>query len=724
MKTKLFKNKEQVLSCLFISIISIVLAISFLNLWGYDFNIPLNYGDGDYLLTSRVAKSVDEFGQYFVNHRLGAPFEAINYDFPVYGDRLHIFVMKVLSNIFGNYGLAINIYFILLFPLTSVSSYFVMKKLKINNTIAILASITYSFLPYRFLRSTAHLFLSAYTLIPLSILILIWLAADENLFKIDKTFFKYKKNYATIIILMLIGISGVYYAFFMCFFIGITIMIIYLKNIKQFKNILRGIICIGVIVSTLLISAIPTFYGIYRYGSSSEAPIRSSIEAEIYGMKITQLFIPNQSHGISTLDKLISNYGNAPLPNEASEYLGIVGIVGFMFLMVLLLINLNEDNEEQRTLMLLSKLNLWAVLLATIGGFGSIFAIIISPQIRGYNRISVYIAYFSILALSYGLSIMYYRYSKKLKKIIVFTSAVVFTVGIFEQSIINTNGYEANISSYYSDQKFVKEIEEQVEKNSMIFQLPYYKFPEIPPMNRMGDYALTRGYLHSNSLRWSYGDYKGRKSDLWNRQVSELPINQLIEKISFVGFDGIYIDTYAYTQAELFQLMNEIEKVLNNKPLVSDDSRLLFYNLLEYNNKNKAKYSEEEWIENEKNSLEIPPLWGKGFSTQEGNENGYWRWCDQEGELILYNNDSIDRSTQLELDAYTGYDEDSNLIIEYNNMLNKYKINSKGEKIYITLDLQPGENIIRFSTDSKQIEVPNDPRKLFFRIYNFKLIKN
>ena len=40
------------------------------------------------------------------------------------------------------------------------------------------------------------------------------------------------------------------------------------------------------------------------------------------------------------------------------------------------------------------------VLLGTIGGLGSMFAFFVSPMLRAYNRISIFIEYVSILAVA------------------------------------------------------------------------------------------------------------------------------------------------------------------------------------------------------------------------------------------------------------------------------------------------------------------------------------
>ena len=98
--------------------------------------------------------------------------------------------------------------------------------------------------------------------------------------------------------------------------------------------------------------------------------------------------------------------------------MGVLGSAGFLFLLGYLLFRPRETAPPHLAhpfplLTHLSVLNLAAVLLATIGGFGSLFALLVWAQIRGYNRIIVYIAFFSIFALCLLFDYTAQRYSQQ-----------------------------------------------------------------------------------------------------------------------------------------------------------------------------------------------------------------------------------------------------------------------------------------------------------------------
>lgn len=723
MKSFIRKNYVTCLNVLLIIAASLFLTFYFLNLWGYDFHVPIYYGDGDLLFTSRLIKSLGEYGQYFSNPLMGAPFYATQYDFPLYGDAFNLGVLWLLYAILGNFGYVINAFYILLFPATAVVSYFVMRNIKIGHIISVLGSLTFTFLSYRFLRNQAHLFLANFTFVPLAVLILIWLFSDERLLRCDKDFFKYRRNYIAIISFVAIALSGIYYAFFMCFFLAVTVLVLFFKDKehRKIRNLLKGIISLGTIGVSIMAAALPTFIQLWTNGKNAQSPVRSPLEAEVYGLKITQLFYPLKDHGITFLKDLMTRYSTAPLSNEGSEYLGFIGVLGFVLLLFLLFARFKKDNIFRSNFELLSKLNLSALLLATIGGFGSMFSYIISAQIRAYNRISVYIAYFSILALCMGISILISRINKPVLRCIALVCIIpVFLISIKEQTLPSVD-HSAVLASYYSDDKFVKKIEASVGADGMIYQLPYFKFPEMPPLNKMGDYALTRGYLHSDTLRWSYGDYKGRSSDSWNESISAKPISELIRNISIAGFDGIYIDTYAYNKTGLKNLKTEIEAVLKEKPFASDDKRLLFYSLENYNTQLKSEYTQEEWDAEVQNIFLILTEWTDGFSPLEGagNKETTWRWCSNEGTLILNSQSDDIKQVTIGFKVCSGYGEKSNLIVMGDTVNSTYQFNKDGAYITFVVDLQPGKNTIHFSTDAKKVVAPNDSRSLYMQFSDF-----
>ena len=731
LKMHFIKNKRQYFSSLFILIITTLMTFWIFNLWNYDFNVPFNYTYGeDGMALQKALKGLYENGNLYINNYLGAPFQSIFYDYPMYGDTFHFAVLQGLSHIFKSYALAFNFYFFSLFPLTALISYLVMDSLKVKNLLSILGSVTFTFLYFRFLRGTLHYFLSAYTLIPVGILILLWLIIDSEFFNFNKNFFKNKRNYIAIITLIITGISGIYYAFFLCFFILIAILIRIINQNKTFNNIIKIFIkggsLLAIVGITVIISAIPTYLNLNKYGASPIKTHRFTYEAEVYGLKIIQMFLPTQSHNIDFLQQKITHYNTAtPMVNEnVSAYLGIIGIIGFICLMVVVFINFKNYDNDNIILRSLCTFNIMAVLLATIGGFSSIFSLFISPLIRGYNRISVFIAYFCILAVCVIISKWFKKKNfKQSGKLIINTVCiVVFGLATLEQVVFTSKESQNNsVNLFYTHERFVQQIENSVPPESMIFQLPYQATPEQVGPNGMPDYLEAVGYLHSKTLRWSFGDYKGRAADEWVKQTCQLPTQQLVDKISFAGFAGIYIETQGYTSEQLESIKSELQNILGVQPIVSDNNELLFYNMASYNIKHKAQYSESEWNKKSQDVLKPQPTYAftDGFYGIETSPESSWAWCDKNGSMSIINNQSETIDYTLKLNVATGYAEESDFTISVNGNTKSYKINANVSTIKLPIKLNSGENTINFTSNAQRIENPSDNRNLYFRIENF-----
>lgn len=554
---------------------------------------PWSYHGGDDFTHYTFVKTAVEGGWIWANGKLGAPYGSCYFDQAnMLLMNTEFLVAKVLGIFIKDIVTLVNVQYLLTFCLCGISSFFVLRELNIRRIYAILGGIFFGLSPYIFERAIAHYCLGACYFVPFSILLCIWAGEDDrDYLKIGKGFFKNRKNVATIILAVLIANNGIgYYPFFTCFFLCVVALLNIIYT-KKFSSIRKPLLIIGFITISLVLAIVPLLIYQIIHGSNLTAMQRGVEEAEIFGLKIVQLFVPTNGHGIKFLDNLIAQYNTrAPLVNEnRSAYLGLSGILGFLLLLLYLFVPEREgDSINQKRLRLLSRLAVCAVLFATIGGFSSLLALFFRA-LRGYNRISIFIRFICICALC---TILQQCFDHKFKKndrlkngllsIFLGGLAVVCLLDQLPPYGAQDNLLAANTNIYKSDSKFVKDIESQLQADDMVFQLPYHAYPESGRVNAMGDYQHLTGYIHSKSLKWSYGGMKGRAGDIWYKYVASLPVDELIDVILSYGFRGIYIDTRAYTQDNLTVLLAQIEEAIRSSPTVSENGTLLFYNLYPY----------------------------------------------------------------------------------------------------------------------------------------------
>ena len=707
----------------FVGGITLFFTFLILEVWNMKLSIAGYSGDG--LSTGYLIKTIQDSGWWFKNSRVGAPFYGTMYDYPsLYFDSFSFFIIKIILIFFRDWGKATNIFYIILFPITSMTSYFVMKKLNINTYISMLTSLYFTFSFYRFNRGMGHIFLNVYFTIPIIMLVFYMLYTDDTLLEFEKGFFRKKKNIFVLVSLIILSLSGIYYTFFSCFFL----LVIFISKVNKFnfKNLSKKFgLSFGTIFLTMFLFYIPGLIYKFNVGENLEKPVRGASEADFYGLRITRLLLSHRLPKFLSKIKLrgildsYRNYASYLKGMEASEYLGIIGVIGFFYLLWIAVI---KKRQSSKLIELLALLNITGILLAVASGFGSIFAIFGTASIRGYNRISIFILYFCILAVATKLNDI--LKNKKNKLYYVYISLfLLYSFSIWEQIPPNIS-YTAVVKSYKekfdSDKMFIMEIEKKLGSDGMVFQLPYFKFPENGPIQELGDYELFKGYLFSKNLKWSYGGYRGRDSDLWNEYISSLPVNEMLNKISIVGFNGIYIDKKGYTEEEYKKLENEIKSLTNEVPIVSPNLDLVFFNLTNYRNSIKNKYTKIEF-EKEKNKILTMLVQYHNFYHEEKNSEKTWRWMDDKGEIIIKNNSDKVQNYILKSTVFSEYPESSELYIEYNGKKEKYIVNNNGLKLELSLNLKKGRNKIKFITNAKKVKAPLDPREMYLRFENIQV---
>ena len=408
--------------------------------------------------------------------------------------------------------------------------------------------------------------MAAYYLVPLMVLVVLWVCLEERL--------KGRKAIASFVICVIAGSCGVYYPQFFCFLLVVAGVFSW-WNRRSVAPLLAAIVLTGVVAGTVLINHLPTIIYQRTHGAAAMGT-RSVGDVEIMGLKVTQLLLPIGGHRNEKLLELKNRYNLGPLINENdTSSLGFVGSIGFLILIGAIF----SRRELPELIGALSRLNIAAVLLGTIGGFSALFALLVSPQIRAYTRISVFIAFFSLIVIAWLLDSLFKRLpTPRLRLVYHVGLAVVLAVAVLDQtgtSFFFIPEYEKNKRDYESDTDFVSRIEASLPPHAMVFQLPYMPFPESPPLYQMKPYEHYKAYLHSKTLRWSYGAASGEQEDKWQQVVAAQPVPEFVKSVRAAGFSGIYLNRDGYEDRGL-KLETELRAAVG-VPIWNREGNLLFF---------------------------------------------------------------------------------------------------------------------------------------------------
>ena len=537
-----------------------------MQLWRADFKVPFMYFV-DSLFYSIAAKGIIENGWWLHNQSLGAP-AGMHYEAYPAPENFHFAVVKLLSVFTSDHALLLNLFYLLTFPLTAITAFYFLRSFKFSFGPALLASLLYAFLPYHFFRSY-HLMMGAYYLVPLMVLVIVWVCLEQRL--------KGWKAVAAVAICVAAGSSGVYYPFFFCFLLLVAGVSSW-WNRRSVAPLVASLVLTGVVFGTLVVNHLPTIIYQRTHGAASMGN-RSVGDAEIMGLKISQLLLPIGGHRWEKFAALKYRYNLGPLVNENdTTSLGVVGSIGFLFLIGAIF----SRRELPVLIERLSWLNIAAFLLGTIGGFGVLFALLVSTHVRAYNRIFPFIAFFSLVVVAWLLDTLLKRIRTPQLRLAYYGGlAVLLVVGVLDQTTTTfffVPEYEKTKAEYVSETEFVNRIEASLPQRAMVFQLPYMPFPESPSLYQMRAYEHYKAYLHSKTLRWSYGAPLGEQEDKWQQALAAEPVPALVNSVRAAGFAGIYINRDGY-EDHAANFERELASTLGTQPIVNREGTLAFYKL-------------------------------------------------------------------------------------------------------------------------------------------------
>lgn len=554
-----------------------------LGLRNFDPKVPFA-SNGDVRLSSYLCKTLVDNPWCYENKFTGAPDVTLLYDYPSGADNLNIAILKLLALITGNYAATLNLFFLLTFFLIVTTAYFSSVAMGLRPYFSLVLSVLYAFMPYHFLRGESHLFLSSYFCIPISVYLMSIIYGS-----IDHSQSVQRLRLPVILpLLIIIGSTGIYYAYFSLFLFFTAGIFGFMKTRKK-QHIYSMLICCAVVILVLIVNFAPSFLYQISHGRNDAAVSRYYLGAEIYALKISQLFLPMGGHRINAFSRVGSNY-NQVISSEGPAYIGLIGIAGFLFLLFSLVPRDKIiQSRERAQIRFLAIQTIASILLATVGGFGALIAYKVFQYIRAYNRISILIAFVSIFCAFLLIQILHNILRSKIRNSIAFLAVSIALPSIFlflglldETSKSYRLDYVTSTAIFENEEEFVQRIESVSSTDAMVFQLPYVPFPENPPVNKMIDYQHFTAYLHSKHIRWSYGAMKGRDTAKRNEAISKLTPENMVDYLCLDNnFSGIYIDLEGYPDAGT-ELKTKLEKKLNEKPLTSINKLRVFFDLANY----------------------------------------------------------------------------------------------------------------------------------------------
>ena len=694
----------------------LIVAIVSLHLYSYDLSIPFAYS-GDSVVILMYIKGLLQDGWPTVIRNLSAPFSYPGAAFPMLTS-VDWSIMRFISIFTKEPGLILNTFWLSTLVFSSWTASYAGYQLGLSRLFSATVGLLYAFLPFALLRNVQHLNL-VYYLVPLICLLAFILASSG----------KYVRNakQATAIGLLgslLQGFNYIYYSFFAAFLFGIAVVISF-RRASGYKQLILPVLAIVVVTASTALNLIPAFSSISINGNPPELNYKSPAEAEYYGAKIRRMILPHQDNVIRPLAMYAQEDIAANFPNEnenVSVRLGIYGSIGLFFVFLYSLRRLvifNEINE----LSILSALSVAIVLVITVGGFGAVFNVLAVPDIRAYNRFSVFLSFFTICALSLWFQRIAIE-SNQIRRQLMY--GFVFGLSAFSlyDQLLDSKGLVSaqtgDTTRALEEKKTVYKLEAQFPEGTSVLQLPFTGYPLNLSSNKMEYYDHVRPYIWSKNLRWSWPSFTLRHR-VWQATMSNKQGPDLIRAAILSGFQAIWIDRFAYADNGEQLIKSLAQGKVNAIDIASN--RFVVLDLRGADADFRASLPNGKFKQLAVDLLgpEVVVEWGKGFYQEEKNPEGkYFHWSKEHSMLGVRNLGKETASICVSFilaSAHPGNVELSGIGSSFN-----FVSSTEGRHVKIPMTLSAGEvRKLEFRANLVQLDAPGDSRKLYFYILDFSI---
>jgi hypothetical protein len=480
--------RSELLAALLAATLATIIGVVLLEVWQANLRVPLYSspgGDGTFGLA--VIKSIVEHGWYLTNPSVGAPLGQHLYDYPVFsGDSLYLLIIKIIGIPFSNPAAIENLFFLLCFPLIAVSAYAGLRAVGISIGPSIVCAVLFTLLPYHFYDGEGHLFQGSYFTVPLGCFLVIAVLSGKVLFGRSSKrhgigrYLTWRTG-ATVLACVVMGSSDNYYAVFTAVLVLLAAALTFLAN-RSPRALVSGTVVTVLVLATVALNGLPTLIYRSQHGGDPAVGQRFPFESDMYALSLADLVLPIAGHRIEALSQLAEEYqatATAPVGEGHTATLGVVGTLGLLGLVIAFVTRalrvgrLRVPDPRYAYAALGAGL---AFAIGTVGGLGTLFAYVVSPQLRAWNRISLFIAFFALMGAGLMLDALGRRIgSGSLLRRWAFVAclAMVLAVGVLDQTGSSmAPAYKAEAAEYFTDANFVYAIEHQLPAGASVFQLP------------------------------------------------------------------------------------------------------------------------------------------------------------------------------------------------------------------------------------------------------------
>ncbi|MCP3991542.1 MAG: hypothetical protein GY724_20885, partial [Actinomycetia bacterium] len=465
-------------------------------------------------------------------------------------------------------------------------------------------------------------------------------------------------------------------------------------------------------------------------------------------LKISRVVLPSPNHPIGFLAEQGRKPTISPIRSEGGQTLGLIAVAGLIGAIAATLplgagvesFAARKRSRPERGELLRSSglMMLIILLLAVPSGLAYLASMIGFEEIRTWNRIVVYLGFFALVSAAIGLErISAWLRGRGVAPWLVSAFMIgVGVLGIYDQAPGTRFNYESRTAAWNRDADFFAAVEAELlapgftggdpsesegeGEAPMVYQLPLVPYPE--PESGLLIYDHYRGYLHTDTVAWSYGAMRGRDAFHWQRELSQWPAAVGLDALAAVGFDGVYLDRAGYVDGGA-AIRGEM-----GAPSEFEDDRQLFFALEDGATRLGGDWSSGA-IDELADEILYParPVLGTGFHATNllDDEGGAFATDDAAFDLVI--GDDSSRRVTLTVRVGTGPGGGHRVTLataDGGEVLAEGISDPGSREVRFELDVEvpSGGLPLRLTTDSPQFQLPGDARQINMQVLEIRAV--
>lgn len=469
-------------------------------------------------------------------------------------------IAAIANAITDNPFVGINLVLALSFPLVAALAYVSIRLTGLSGPLAIALAVAFSIIPYHFGRGLGHTYLATlYAAVTAVILAqLIGMGRIQGMLTKGTTRRRIRNAILLAVLIITTAWSGVYYAIFGLLLMAAAVLYRIAKR-DSVRAVLWSLLPPAAITALAAFGALPALITARTDPPFAILAERLPYESVIFAGNLAMAALPAPISRLPFLAAYNTRVNEAIGAAPAFENVANTNFGTWVTLAALIVIAIALFTTHRKRLGLVAVLGATSLLFFVPWGANYIFAALISPQIRAWNRLLPILLLLVILAAATVLARTSFA-----KRIVI---ALPIALAILAVSAIEvawpyrtpyTQSSAANGKVTEAAYEYTQAINAALPQNCGILQLPHMVYPENGPLKKLNDYDHFWTALVDDEKSWSYGAVKNTQAGAWLQALPEIPNIKQINLMARAGFCGIHLDTRAYVEPAVDRITQDL----------------------------------------------------------------------------------------------------------------------------------------------------------------------